>query len=864
MLKLFIRYIILIFVIQLLHLSGGFAQIDADTLNVPVLARDTATIDTLQAPKNNATKDTTSQTTTKGIKSEVDYQSADTIESFLNKKLIYLKGKAEVKFEDITLNAEYIEIDFNKNELFAYGREDSLGNITGRPVFTQGEDNYESKSIRYNFKSKKGIITDVVTEKEGGFLHSNRTKMHSKEIIDLKSGKYTTCNHEHPHYYIAMSKARVIQDDKIVSGPLYLVIADVPTPVFIPFAFFPFTKEKTSGLIIPGFGESQTRGFAMEDLGYYWAINDYMDLKVLGSIYSKGSFKVSLGSNYKKRYRFGGKVNLEYEKIIESEEGLSDYVNTNSYAFTWHHRQDPKARPNSDFSANVNLRSTSSNRYSTEIDRYLQNTVNSSINYSHDLPGTPFSLNGQVSHTLNTRDSTVSMVLPSLNINMKRIMPFESKNSSKPPNFFEKIGITYQSRFENSFTVAEDELFQEDVVDEFKYGVRHDIGASSSAKFLKHFNFSPRINYNERWYFNSLRKKYEESLFVENDTLYTYGKTITDTISGFNRVYDYNAGASVNTTIYGLYTFKPFIPVEALRFVHTPSVGYIIRPDFRRNKYGYYDYVEGVPDQQYSYYENYIYGVPGGPRSGSIDMRLSNQISMKVRTPKDTASESKKVDLLKTLNFSTNYNIEADSMNWAPLNIRASTNLFKKINVQFSATADPYALDPITFQRIDKFQYNVNNKIARLTNVQFSTGFKIDSKIFEGDEGGDEETEKEDQPYDYYDYFDIPWSFNVNYKYSYSKPLNEVFIKQTVRVNGNFSVTEKWKIGFNTHYDFENRKFGATSINVSRDLHCWIMTFNWIPFGNRQSYSFTIGVKSAILKDLKYDQRNHWRDNTNY
>ncbi|MFO7862393.1 MAG: putative LPS assembly protein LptD [Salinivirgaceae bacterium] len=801
------------------------------------------------------------------LTSEVDYQSADTIVSFLNERRIILKGNAKVVYDDIELTAAYIDIDFTKNEIYAKGYEDSLGNLLGYPIFKEGTEVFESSEIRYNFKTQKGIITNVITEQDGGFLHSKHTKKHNDNIIDLKAGKYTTCDHEHPHYFIAMSKARVIQNDKIVSGPLYLVIEDIPTPLAIPFGFFPFTQEKTSGLIIPSYGDSDTRGFSLEDLGYYWALNDYFDLKVLGSIYSKGSYEGLIASRYKKRYRYSGNVSASYEKIIEGERGLSDEVNTSAYHIIWDHKQDPKANPSSSFSANVNMKNSQANRYSNNMDEHLQNSVTSSINYSHSLPGTPFSFNAQARHTLNTRDtvSTVSMVLPSANLNMKRLTPFDFNNSNKPPNIIEKIGITYKSKIENKFEIPEEELFKQEIVDEFRFGVKHDINVSTSAKMLKFLNLSPNANYTERWYFNSIRKKYENSLF-QNDDQFTYGKETTDTVSGFNRVYDYSVGASVNTTLYGLYTFQPYIPVEAIRFVHTPSIGYNYRPDFGADKYGYYGEVPGKPESTYSYYQNGIYGTPSRGESGSVSFSLNNQVGMKVRTPKDTANTTKKIDLLKQLNFSTSYNVAADSMNWSALSMRASTNLFQRINITANASMDPYALDPISYdKRINKFQYAVDGKIGRITRASTSVQFSIDSKMFSSEtEKKAESNENTDNVTDYYDYFDIPWSFSINYNYTYNKPKIVKTQSQTVTVRGDFSLTPKWKINVTTGFDFENKEIQPTTFNIVRDLHCWVATFQWVPFGPRTSYSVTIGVKASILQDLKWDKKANSYDSYNF
>lgn len=867
-LKVFIRFIILLIVIHTVLAFRGNAQNISDTLyNGTHSVSDTLVRDSIlnsQTSLSDTLKKEQLQNKKKKqqgmLSDKVDYQSADTIESYLNQKRIILKENAQVLFGNIELTAAFIEINFAKSEIYAKGKTDTLGNIIGYPIFKDGDETFESKEIRYNFNTQKGIITDVITEQDGGFLHSMRTKKHNDNIIDLRAGKYTTCDHEHPHYYIAMTKARVIQNDKIVSGPLYLVIADIPTPLAIPFGFFPFTREQTSGLIIPSYGESERRGFALEGLGYYWAINDYVDLKVTGSLYSLGSMTGSIYSRYKKRYKYSGNLQLSYEKIIEGERGLSDEVNTRAYTFIWQHSQDPKAHPNSTFSANVNLKNSDANRYSTDINTYTQNTVNSSINYSNSLVGTPFSFNAQLRHTLNTRDSSVSMVLPSINLTMKRLTPFDELKMGKKKNLINKIGISYKSKFENRFTVNEDELFKKEVTDEFKLGVRHDIDVSTSAKFLRYLNLSPTASYTERWYFNSIRQEYDNSVFENGSGAYTYGKTNIDTITGFNRVYDYTMGASVNTTLYGTYSFQPYIPVEAIRFVHTPSIGYSYKPNFTTDKYGYYGNVVGNEEETYSYFNNGIYGYPSGGRSGAITMSLNNQISMKVRTPKDTVSTTKKVDLLKQLSFSTSYNIVADSMNWQPISMRASTNLFKRINITGSATLNPYALNPTNYDVIDKYQFDVDGKLGRITNAMVNIDFGIDSKMFEGDEGDGEE---QSELTDYYDYFDIPWSFNFGYKYSYSKPGNLKKQTQTITLSGNFSITSKWKVSVSTGFDIESKQISPTTFNIVRDLHCWVASFRWVPFGRFQSYSFTIGVKASILQDLKWDKKENWYD-SNY
>ncbi len=789
----------------------------------------------------------------------IDYQAQDTIKVFIRKKKEVLIGNAKVSYQNMELAADYIEIDFNKGEVFATCKPDSTGQMSGFPVFKEGPDQFEAYSIRYNFNTKKGLIHDVVTEQDGGFLHSSTTKKHSANIIDIKKGKYTTCENEHPHFYIALSKARIIQNEKIVAGPAYLVIEDIPTPVAIPFGYFPFTKEKASGIIIPSYGDSRERGFYLTNGGYYWAGTDYFDFRILGSIYTKGSWDLEARSRYKLRYKFGGVLAFKTEKIVIGEKGTSDRQVRDGYVFTWNHNQDPKANPYQRFGANVNLRSTSSNIYSTNLNNYIQNTVSSDISYQRTFSGTPFSLSANAKHVLNTIDTSVTLTLPTATLNMTRQTPFARKERIGKQKWYETIGITYNANLQNTAKMHERDFFTNRMNDKFKYGVNHNINSNASLKVLKHINITPQASYKERWYFEQFNKKFikgtmHDSLMIDppiRDTV------IADTSQGFYRVWDYNTSVSMSTMIYGMFKFHPKLPVKAIRVVHKPSISLSYKPDFGEQKYGYYNH-DTIAALNYNRYAGSIFGTPSVGESKSISFSLNNNVEMKVRTRKDSLNDSKKITIFDAIGLSTNYNAAIDSLNWSPLSFNARTKLFDFLNFNLSGSMDWYTFDEVAMRRINKFQYKVDKKLGRLTSVNFTANFSLNSTSF-----GDKNERVSLDPYDYnyyYNYFDIPWSISVGYTYSYAKPDTKKRVIQNVNISGDFSVTNKWKISYSTGYDIERKQISLTNLGITRDLHCWIMRFEWVPFGERQSYFFTIGVKSSILQDLKFDKREYYFD----
>ncbi|MBE9467624.1 MAG: LPS-assembly protein LptD [Bacteroidetes bacterium] len=812
----------------------------------------------------------------------IDYSADDSIIFSKLANKLYLYKNAHITYKNIDLKADYIELDLKKNEVFAKGLLDSLNKTIGKPIFKQGSEEFESEKIIYNFKTKKGLIKGVFSKQSGGYLHSETTKKLPNNSVCIKNGKYTSCDLEHPHFYIALTKAKVIPNNKIISGPAYLVIEDIPLYFpCIPFGFFPNTKSRKSGVLIPTYGEEKRRGFYLRNGGWYFGISDHFDLSIKGDVFSKGTWQANVRSRYKKRYKFSGNVDVSYSDLVVGEKGLSDYFKEKQYKVLWSHSQDPKANPNSNFSANVNFSSTSYDKYSSNNPAaHLNNRKESSIHYDKTFAGTPFNFSATFQHYQNSLDSVVDLTLPEITFNMKRIFPFKMKNNIGKAKWFEKIGISYSSNLKNTVSVKEKSLFSHKTLDKLEYGVVHKIPLSTSFKVLKYFTASPSINYTERWYFTYLNKYINEA-----DTTLA-----TDTLNGFNRVFDYSYNASLNTQIYGMYQFKKSF-IKAIRHRITPSVSLSYRPDFSTAKWGYYKTNPLDTTKKYSVYDNGIYPAPGRGKSGLVNFNVGNNIEMKIKSKKDTITGTKKIILIENLSFSTSYNILADSLNWSKIRISGRTKLFKRLDINYSANLDPYILKSDStgkMTNVNTFEWTKNHRIARFMNSNWRFGFNLDLSPkmfnkekentnqnnpdkFNPDPNSDKSIMFNNDDYNSYDYFKIPWSLNLMYTLSYNNTYFYIDNKarvdstanqiiQTLSLNGSFSLTDKWKIGFRSGYDFVNKDFSYTSINITRDLHCWIMRFNWIPFGARQSYNFEIGVKSTILQDLKFRKQQSWFD----
>lgn len=798
------------------------------------------------------------------LKDPIFHDAKDSLLYSIDGKKVFLYGDAVVKHQDMELKAAYIEYNMESNIVFAEGRPDSTGAIVGKPVFVEGGQTYRMDKMHYNFETKKAKITGVITEEAGGFLHSHDTKLMPDKTVNVAGGKFTTCDLDHPHYYIAITKAKVIPGSKLISGPAYVVIADVPFPLILPFGFFPNRKGRSSGIIIPQYGEERNRGFFLRDGGFYLGLNDYFDLKLTGSIYTKGSWAANTSTTYRKRYRFSGNLSFAFSQNVLGEKGFDDYLKEQSYSLNWRHSQDPKNNPNSTFSANLNLGSPNHNRHNAQsINNFLTNSVSSSIAYSKVWAGTPFSMSASMNHSQNNLDSTISVGFPNASFNMNMIYPFKRKNSLGSPAWYEKIGLSYSGALDNRVTTRTDSILSTSTFDKMRNGVQHRIPISTSFNILKFVMVSPSVNYSENWYTKTIEKRWDED----------EERVVNEEVNGFKRAWQYGTSVSTSTKLYGMYSFKSTSKVQTIRHVMTPSVSLSYRPDFGEESYGFYKEVITPNDTlQYSIFEGSIYGGPGSGKSGSVNFSLGNNLEMKVLSPQDTASNTKKIKILENFNFSSSYNMLADSMNWSPVSFRARTTLFEKFSINFSSSFDPYALDQ-KGNRYKEFQYRTNGKPFRLTSASTGISFSL-----QGGKGGgasqsnqgaimgrggmmDDGLNPDGVPFgeslgagfgqDYVD-FDIPWSLRFDYTFAYRKQRFDKNITQSVNFSGSINLTPKWKIGFSSGYDFKNRKLTTTSLNINRDLHCWEMGISIIPIGYLKSYSFRINVKSATLRDLKY------------
>jgi len=846
-----------------------------------LVRQDTAVIDTVQAA--------TEKPTTTEIDDPIDYEADDSLIFDLENDKVYLYGNGFVTYQDIELRAAYIELDRARDVVFAMGTLDSLGREIGKPVFKDGSESFESKTLTYNFKTKKGIIQGVITEQEGGYLHSGITKKHENGEIHVKNGKYTTCDLENPHFYVALTKAKVIPDDKIVSGPAYLVMADIPLPIALPFGFFPNQKSRSSGILIPEYGEERNRGFFFRNGGYYLALSDYFDARITGDIYTRGTWGVSLGSNYRVRYRFNGNLRARYYMNVSGEKELPDYTKKTDYSITWSHSQDPKSNPSRTFNANVNMSSSSFDRnHSFNANDYLTNTKQSSISYSKRWAGSPFNLSASMNHRQNSQTNSVDLNLPKMNFNMNRIYPLKRKNRTGKSKWYENIELSYKAMLDNQIKTTDSLLFTSAVWDDMKNAFKHDIPLSTQIRPFNSFYVSPSLQYSGVLYSKHIEKRWEENYYdAELDS--TYATLITDTIRGLRYAHSYlpTISLGLNPKIYGMYVFKnPNSRIEAVRHVMTPSVSFSYTPDMTGVSPDYYRTVQVDTlgnMREYSLFEQEIYRTPTLPgRSGSVNIRLSNNIEMKVRSTSDTAQTSKKVKILENLSFSTNYNLFADSLKWSPITMSGRTRLANKVDLTFGGTFDPYALSE-DGRKINKAELTETGKLARLTRFNFSINASLNSRaqespaeepgtrqsIPEGIPGSKlgipmENDEEGGVPQEFYtgEYvdFSIPWNLSLRYNYNYTNTGMRKRVTQTFNFSGNVSLTEKWKIGFSSGYDFKSNKLTYTSVNIYRDLHCWEMRLSWIPIGYHQSYSFQINVKSAILKDLKYEKRKSWYD----
>ena len=832
----------------------------------------------------------------------VIYEASDSI-VFTKDGYAHLYGEGKVNYQNIELTSAVITMNMDSSTVFAKGVADTTGVETGTPIFKDGETPYESKIMRYNFKTKKGFINNIVTQQGEGYVTSEEGKKGAGDEIYMRHGKYTTCdNHEHPHFYLRLSMAKVRPKKNVVFGPAQLVVEDVPLPIAVPFGFFPFNSSYSSGFIMPTYGDEMNRGFYLRDGGYYFAISDQMDLKVLGEIFTKGSWGLSAASNYNKRYKFSGSFNASYLVTKTGEKNMPDYSVSKDFRIQWSHRQDAKANPNSSFSASVNFATSSYDRSSLSSlynpQQYSQNTKASSVSYSRNFPEIGLNISSTFNITQNTRDSSLSMTLPDVNISLNRIYPFKRKKSVGDERWYEKISLQYTGSITNSISTKDNLLFKTPLT-QWENGMQHKIPVSATFNLFKYINIVPSFNYTERWYLRKVKQSYDPSPASTDHVK-------RDTINGFNRLYDYNLSLQMNTKLYGMY--KPlFMKSKELqiRHVFTPTVSYTYTPDFGKSRYGYYDtytYTDEdgeVRTVEYSPYEGAVYGYPGKNMSQNISFSIDNNIEMKMKSDKDTTGY-KKISLIDQLGASLSYDVA--NKKWSDLSMNLRLKLTKSYTFNMNASFATYAYEfdengnvvvgdrtEWSYGRFGRFQgysgsfsYTLNNDtFKKLFGKKEEDEKNKDNKGKEEneDEETDEETEEQNNnsnmrktekasvDSDGYLAFKFPWSVSLSYSYSIredrSKDINiktmryPYSLTHSLNVSGNFKIGSRWNMTYSTGYDFTSKEMSMTTLNITRDLHCFNMSCGLV-FGPFTSYNFSIRANSSMLTDaLKWDQRSN-------
>ena len=805
-----------------------------------------------------------------------------TIQDFQHNKIYYFGG-AVIKYEDIEINADYIEFDFEKHTVFAKGLPDSLGKIKGKPVFTQAGQKYLSDEMSFNFDTKKGIIRKVFTEDNDNYLHGDKIKKMDDGKIHIRSGSFTTCsNPEHPHYEFHFNRAIVIPDDKIVAKVLYAKIEETPLPVAIPFALIPTAKGQRSGLIIPSFGESANRGYYLENGGYYWAINQHMDLQLIGDIYTRGSWAVKPTFRYVNRYKYSGSLAASYAINKVGVEGSADYTESTDFKIRWTHKQDPKARPKSSFSADVYIVSNNYNKYNAiSTTEYLSNTFQSSIAYQTSFAN-KFYLTVNGSHSQNTLTHIMTVTLPEITLTMNRIYPLKNVGKAGKKHWYSELNLSYTANAKNYISMADSLFFKDHWLDKMQNGLQHRVPINLPIKLFKYFTWTTSVNITDKMYLQYYKKEWDI------DTTGT-GFVRTDTIPHFSNVLTYDMSSNITTKIYGMFRFKKG-PVRAVRHVFTPTIGFSYNPDYSEKFWNYYStYIDGNgKEQKYSYYQGSIFGAPSAQRSGRITYSLSNNLEIKVPSRKDTVTGLKKVVLIENLTLSGNYDLAKDSLNWSYLTVSGRTTLFKNFSVQYSSIWDPYVLDSAGTKQLNKYEWDVNKRLFRKKSVawNFSASYTINDKTFgkknKNKNKGDEEkplvsspnaSEEElndihNNPNGYVDW-STSWSLSLSYNLRLTNNLSYInwllhdnrSTVQTLGLQGEIKLSPKWKLSAQTGWDFETKKISYTSVTIYRDLHCWEMRFNVIPYGTYKSWNFQINVKAAALQDLKLTKKKDYRDN---
>ena len=857
-------------------------------------------IDTLLAtPQNTKEIDSVKQDTLPKKKELltdiVKYKAKDYVRLNQKKNRTTLYNEAEIDYTDMNIKAGVIIIDHSKNLVYAGRLKDSAGVYTQAPIFTQGQSVIEPDSIIFNTVSKRALVFNSRTEQSGGTIIAETTKMENDSTLFIKNGRFTTSeNLDDPEYYFLMRTAKVVPGVKVITGLTNLFIYDVPTPIGLPFAYFPMTKKQTSGVIVPTPGQDlgNDRGYFLQNGGYYFAISDYVDLAVLGDYYTNGSYGIRLESNYALRYRFRGNLSFRYENLINSERGFPDFAKSTIYNIRWSHSQDAKANPSSRFSASVNLGSSQYFRQSINqlnLANTQNNTLASSISYSKTFQGEPqVNLNVTATHSQNTNTQQINMTLPTFQASVGRMFPFAPTLGSKK-GIIQNINFQYNVRGENRIQTTDEFFFKSEMFDDAKIGALHSIPVSTNFKVFKYFSMSANANLEENWTFNTVNKFYDQDA----------EEIITEDLTEFDRFFTYNFSTSIGTTIYGMFDFdkqEKGRKIQKIRHVMRPSISYNINPAFD-NYYDTFEIIDAdgtttgeAERETYTRFEGSLFGVPNRNYSSSMGISIGNNLEAKVRDRDSTATEPNKIKLLNNLNFSTSYNFAGDSLQWSPLRVSGGTTILKdKMNINFGMVLDPYALDNNN-RKINTFNVDNGGSLFRLTSANLNISYSLSNKTFdssaddEDDDGARQESlrsggrdddlfgkaqdfadqrltddtreeKKEKEPSEFYNYA-IPWNLRLAYAVNYTNASRQNAISSnSLMFSGDLELSPRWSVGVSSGYDFANNGFTQTQFRFERDLLSWRMNFSWVPFGPYNSWNFFIGIKSSLLKDLKYDKR---------
>ena len=883
------------------------AEIDTlsmDSLQLAVYHHNKAVDDSIRADSiNRASK--------RGIDAPVTYSANDSLVYDAMTKDAKLYGNSEVKYENMDLKSDKIRMNLDSSLVHATGSPDSTekSGIKGRPVFVMGADNYDTDTIAFNFKTKKGLVQNALTKQEDGFLRSKLSKRTATGDVYLAHGRYTTCDKEHPDFYISLSRAKVRPGKDVVFGPAYIVVADVPLPFAIPYGFFPFTKSYSSGFIMPSYGDEQNRGFYLRDGGYYFAISDKMDLKLIGEIYTKGSWGLTATSNYRKRYKYNGSFLFSYQDTRTGDKGMPDYVKQTSFKLQWSHRQDAKANPFMSLSASVNF-ATSSYERNNLTSMYnpqslTQSTRTSSVNWSTTFSSIGMTLSSTANLSQNMRDSTISMTLPDLNISISRFYPFRRKHAAGDERWYEKIAMSYTGQFSNSINTKENKLMHSSLIKDWRNGFQHNIPISANFTLFKYINLNPSFNFTDRMYTNKVTKSWNERTQTE----------VADTTYGFHNVYNWNLSLSASTKIYGFWKPNRKLfgdKVQAIRHVITPTVSFSYAPDFSASRYGYYQTYQktdadgNVSLVQYSPYQDELYGVPGRGRTGSISWSFDNNIEMKVKSDKDSTG-FKKISLIDQLGWSMSYNMAAKEKPLSDLTVNLRLKWWKNYTFNMTGVFASYAYElddqgkpyvgnrtywgmgkwgrfqgmsqnisyTLTPEKIKKLfggakdDDTKKNKKSDDDEIDTDIESNVDDTMIDAQHGAskDDKGGKADTDGDGYMRFSMPWSLTFGYgitmsentdinKFNYKTMRYPYKFTQTLNVSGNLRISDGWNISFSSGYDFDNHKVSMTTASLQRDLHCFNMSCS-VVLAPYASYNFTFRCNASTLTDaLKYDKRS--------